>query len=399
MYLTREEERMLSGELGELYSKALRVLVKLGEALGAEKLVKVSWAHVSGISYTTIGDAGLELMEEFSNVRTLTKSTCNPAGIDVDKWMILGVREDYYMKQMRILRSLTKMGVETTLTCTPYLLYTPKTGEHIAWGESSAVLFANSVYSARSNREGGPSSLFSAITGRTPYYGLHIDDNRTPTAKVVVDCRVDDPSDIGVLGYLIGEVLGSGVPLIENLPLVSVDALKLFCAGMGCSSSIGLTLIKGVTPEARRIADVESYDEKIVVTNEDIKEVYERLSDCILDNEEFSIFLGCPHLSMSEAWNLINRALSYKPLHKVYLAVEPETYKSLKERNLVEKLLERNVVLLNGTCLVVSPLKDMNTTSLVTDSAKAAHYIRSLHKIPVTLAKRSDCIKLAFKGG
>ncbi|MEM4235218.1 MAG: aconitase X, partial [Candidatus Methanomethylicaceae archaeon] len=184
MYLSREEERMLSGEEGLAVQKAMQLLTALGEVFGAERMVKIESAQIAGVSYGNIGDAGMEFLEDWADLggKVRVKSTLNPAGMDLDKWKEMGIDDEYYQRQMRILKAFEKMGVEITCTCTPYLVGNrPRSGAHVAWSESSAVVFANSVLGARTNREGGPSALAAAITGRTPCYGLHLEDNRVPT--------------------------------------------------------------------------------------------------------------------------------------------------------------------------------------------------------------------------
>ncbi|MEM4406877.1 MAG: aconitase X catalytic domain-containing protein, partial [Candidatus Methanomethylicaceae archaeon] len=238
MYLSREEERMLSGEEGLAVQKAMQLLTALGEVFGAERMVKIESAQIAGVSYGNIGDAGMEFLEDWADLggKVRVKSTLNPAGMDLNKWQEMGVDYEYYQRQMRILKAFEKMGVEITCTCTPYLVGNrPRSGAHVAWSESSAVVFANSVLGARTNREGGPSALAAAITGRTPCYGLHLEDNRVPTAIVKVEARLESIFDFSLLGYTVGRILGSGIPYFKGVLVRDFDKLKIMSAALAAS--------------------------------------------------------------------------------------------------------------------------------------------------------------------
>lgn len=148
MELTREQERMLAGEHGEAKRRLMRLLVSLGEIYGAGRLVPIASAQVSGVSYKSIGDPGLELLEDLAaqGARVRVPTTLNPAGIDLEAWRELGIPEEFARKQMRIIEAFKQMGAQPTATCVPYLVgHRPRFGEHLAWAESSAVIFANSV--------------------------------------------------------------------------------------------------------------------------------------------------------------------------------------------------------------------------------------------------------------
>jgi predicted aconitase len=183
MQLTLEEQQMLAGEHGRSTQKAMEILTALGTIYAAERMVPVTSVQIAGVSFDNLGEAGLDFLSEMADgggqVRVLT--TLNPAGMDIENWQALGIDPDFARNQERVIDTYARMGVLTTCSCTPYLFGNlPHFGEHIAWAESSAVCYANSVLGARTNREGGPSALAAALTGRTPCYGLHLDENRRP---------------------------------------------------------------------------------------------------------------------------------------------------------------------------------------------------------------------------
>jgi predicted aconitase len=195
MELTLSERQMLNGEFGPATRKAMEILVALGTIYGAEKMIPVSSVQVSGVSYDNLGEAGLEFLSEMAagggKVQVLT--TLNPAGMDIENQSSLGVSAEFARQQERVIEAFGRMGIVTTCTCTPYLTGNlPHFGEHIAWAESSAVCYANSVLGARTNREGGPSALAAALTGKTPAYGLHLAENRVPGLTIRVKAHIAD---------------------------------------------------------------------------------------------------------------------------------------------------------------------------------------------------------------
>jgi hypothetical protein len=191
----------------------MELLVALGDLDNAERLVPISSAQISGASYKTIGDAGLEFLEEFAkDVKTCVRSTLNPIGMDREKWREMGIPERFAAPQERILGAYGRMGIDLTCTCTPYFIGNrPSIGDDISWAESSAVVFANSVLGAHTNKEGGPSALAAAIIGKTPYSGLHLTENRMPKVAVKVEIRPTS-DDFTLLGHAIGKRIGQEIP-------------------------------------------------------------------------------------------------------------------------------------------------------------------------------------------
>src|SRR5271157_3066574 len=254
MFLTKEEEQMLSGERGEGVRKAMEIVVALGKIYDAEKLVEVGSVQVSGVSYKNLGDAGIEFLEDWAakGGRITVKTTLNPAGMDLENWRKLGFKEEFAKKQIKVMDAFRKMGIPSSCSCIPYLIGSvPRFGEHIAWGESSAVAFANSVIGARTNREGGPSALAAAICGRTAAYGFHLDDNRKADFVFDVRCGVKDFSDFGALGNMIGKAVKNKVPLITGVSDSNPDNLKVLGASMAASGAVALFHVGGITPEAK----------------------------------------------------------------------------------------------------------------------------------------------------
>jgi len=190
MYLKPKEERMFSGEYGIAVQKSMEILVALGDIYNAEKLVDITSAQISGVSYKTIGDAGLEFLKDIGKDATvMVQSTLNPAGIDLSR-KDLGFSEEFIERQLEIIEAYRSMNITTTCSCTPYLVgNVPVKGDHVAWSESSAVAYVNSIIGAKSNREGGPGALSAAICGKTPKYGYHLDEERK--ADLIVELEIE----------------------------------------------------------------------------------------------------------------------------------------------------------------------------------------------------------------
>ena len=197
--VNKQEQAMLDGKEGYAVRKSMEILVALGEIFGAKSLIDVGSVQVAGVSYHNLGDAGLEFLNSLAadgKVKVLT--TLNPAGMDLENWQQLGISPEFAEKQNLVIDAFKRMGILISCTCTPYLIGNlPLYGEHIAWSESSAVTFANSVLGARTNREGGPSALAAAFVGKTPCYGLHLDENRVPDIHVQVNAELNQALRLG----------------------------------------------------------------------------------------------------------------------------------------------------------------------------------------------------------
>jgi predicted aconitase len=200
MKLTIEEQHMLYGVHGRATQKAMEILVALGTIYGAERMVPVTSVQIAGVSYDNLGEAGLHWLSEMADGggKTRVLTTLNPAGMDIENWPALGISEDFARQQLRVIDAFARMNVVTTCSCTPYLIgNSPHFGQHIAWSESSAVCYANSIIGARSNREGGPSALAAALTGVTPEYGMHLTENRCPDLTIHVEATLPGNNDFG----------------------------------------------------------------------------------------------------------------------------------------------------------------------------------------------------------
>ncbi len=370
MYLTKEEEVILSGEKGEILARFMKLLVKLGEKFGAEKLIPVSSVQIAGISYKNISDPGLEFLEEIarSDVKTNVISFMNPAGMDLELWKELGISEEFAKKQLRIIDALKKLGVIASATCTPYLAgMLPRFKEHVAWSESSAVIFANSVLGARTNREGAFTALASALIGKTPYYGLHLEENRKANFKIKVDCKLKNEADFSILAYFLCKYFKKGIPFFEGF-IASADELKLLGASLAAYGAFALFHVKDVTPEASL---QNEFDDKLLVTEQDLSKAK---MEVVKEIEPDIIAIGCPHASIREIKKIFSLLENKKMKIPVWVFTSRVTKKLVDEkfRNILEKL---NVKIFCDTCPVVMPLKEIGIKSVATNSGKARFYL------------------------
>ncbi|MDD5960167.1 aconitase X [Methanobrevibacter wolinii] len=385
MFLTPEEEKMSNGEYGETIRKSMDILIALGDIYGAEKFVDISSAQVSGVSYKTIGQAGLEYLEDLAldtKAKASIPSTLNPAGVDLDNWEELGFSEFFANKQNKIVDAYGKLGINTTCTCTPYLIgNVPRFGDHISWSESSAVAYVNSVIGARTNREGGPGALAAAICGKTPLYGFHLDENRKATLKVNVDTELKG-ADFGALGYAIGQIVKDGVPyftLSENQK-ISNDDLKTLGAALASSGAVALYQVEGVTPEYKDVG-VEELKDVVSIDSSDIKETRAKLSTS--DKDADLVCLGCPHASLAEIESLAEIVKGKKIKNELWICTSINIKASADRMGYTKIIENAGGHIVCDTCMVVAPIEDLGYKVIGVNSAKAANYVPSMGGIDV----------------
>lgn len=378
MYLTPEEQAMYDGKEGKALEKSMEILVALGDIYGAEEMVNISSAQISGVSYKTIGDAGLEYLEELASSGVMVKvpSTLNPAGIDLDQWKDLKFPPEFAKKQLKIIDAYQKMGISTTCTCTPYLVGNiPLLGSHIAWSESSAVCYANSVLGARTNREGGPGALAAAICGKTAKYGYHLDENRRANYIFQVETELSG-SDYGALGYLAGNIIGGGVPYFKLKNDPSVNQLKSLGAALASSGAVALFHVENTTPEYKdALKDVDDI-QKISVDKDQIRDTRDKLSTTT--DEPDLICLGCPHASLDEIKSIAETVSGHKLKIPLWVCTSISVKAAADRMGYTRTIEEAGGKIVCDTCMVVAPLENLGFKVVGVDSAKAANYVPSM---------------------
>ncbi len=397
MHLTKQERLMLEGGEGEGVRKAMEILVALGGVYGAGRMVEIKSAQVSGVSYKNLGDAGLEFLEDWAEkgARVRVPAIMNPAGMDIKNWEKIGISKDFAEKQLMVLRAYERMGVKPVCTCTPYLAgNVPCLGDHIAWSESSAVCYANSVLGARTNREGGPSALAAAIAGRTPMYGYHLSENRIAGFLVEVDCELDGISDFGALGYLVGKKIGNAVPFFRGMGKADSDQLKALGASMASSGAVALFHVDGITPEARLHDMLAGDAERIVVSS--LGEAYRELNSKAVEIDLVAI--GCPHASPAEIEKVAGLLGGRKVRSRLWITTSSVVRDRAKRKGLVERIEKSGANVVADTCMVVSPIHDLGVKTMATNAGKAAFYAPSHCGVDVRFGSLEKCIEAAVTG-
>lgn len=389
MYLTKEEEQILNGEAGETLRQAIGILVTLGDIYGAERLIPIKSAQIAGVSYKTIGDAGLEWISDLQG-KVKVPAILNPAGMDLEDWERLRISPDFAEKQKLIVQAYEKLGIRCECTCTPYTLkdFDVGYGDHLAWSESSAVSYANSVLGARTNREGGPSALSAALLGKTANYGFHLDENRVPEISIEVEYPLQG-SDYGALGYVAGKLVGSKVPVFHLRNHPGTDELKAFGAAMAASGAVALYHVEGVTPEIL-MHGFEEPAEKISIERKQLEEVYESRKKACKGPELITI--GCPHCSAAEL-EKVAKLLKGKTVSKEFWIF---TSRELANRypEYVRTIEKSGAKVVCDTCMVVSPATNSYSCVMV-NSGKALAYVPGMCGAEAVYGSMEACVEEA----
>jgi predicted aconitase len=375
MHLTRAEERVLAGEEGGGRQKAMELLVALGDIFGAERLIPVKSAQVSGASFKTIGDAGIRWLEDMSEgTRASVPSMVNPLGLDIRRWRSMGISDEFHDKQARIVAAYRSMGLRPVYSCTPYLAgYRPRRGQHLAWAESSATVFANSYIGARTNREGGPSALASAIIGKSPEYGLHLDENRLP--KVEVNLPSIPEGLVPLAGYLVGKTAGNRIPLISGQALAE-DEHKSFGAAVAATGAVSM-YASDRTAAHRKASGIDRsmIEERVTISSHELRRCAEELSG---GDEWDLVAIGCPHSSTRELAHMAKRLKNRRPRKDcdVWFCTSRMVHSSCPQHVATLRMFGK---VLCDTCMVVAPIEEMYERT-ATNSGKAMVYLPTLGK-------------------
>ena len=390
MELTTDQRDMLDGKHGNAVKKSMAILVALGEIYGAKRLIPVTSVQISGVSYSNLGDAGLEYLSEMArDGKTKVKTTLNPAGMDMENWQALGIDPEFAEKQKLVIDAFERMGVEATCTCTPYFIGNkPEEGDHIAWGESSAVTYANSVLGAKTNKEGSPSTIASSLTGFTAEYGYHLDANRQASFIAEVQAKVDSPMLFGALGNVVGKLAKGRIPLITGIEKASTEDLKALSASIVTYGSAPLFHIENITPNETVIPE-----EKIIVSQQDIDSAIAEMNDT---NDVEFIFIGCPHCSLDELKRISDLLNGKKVNKELWIGVARPIKKQADGLGYSKIIEDSGAKLACDTCHVVAPLKG-RFKSIATNSAKGIFYGRGKNNFQTVFRPLEDCIRLAVE--
>jgi predicted aconitase len=406
--LTSEERAIAAGERGEGAAMAMRIVAETARLMGADRLIAIESAHIDGALYH--GDSGTLFAEKLvaGGAKTSVRATLNVGAIDLTGCSRNRLPPHEHAMATRMMSAYRALGCEATWTCAPYQAgHRPRFGSHVAWGESNAVAFCNSVLGARTNRYGDFLDIACAISGRAPYYGLHKTENRRAT--IVFDVSELDAawlsSDVAwpVLGNLYGRVIGSAIGVISGLTFRPwEDILKGFGATAASAGAVGLFHVAGATPEAPDEAtalDHRPPQERIIVTEAMIRDAQGRLTTAERVDRIDAVAVGSPHLSIEE-FDTLRRLIDGRHLAvPIYACTGRHALRILERDGHRQSLESSGVTIVADTCVVVTPiLPEKSGAILMTNSGKFAHYAPANTGYSVIYGSMADCVESAVTG-
>ena len=399
---------MLNGDHGPAARMAMSIVIRMAEVAGAQELLEITAAHIDSTVY--IGDAGLEFAERLASLgaRVAVPTTLNVSGLDEHHWQEWAVPSDWARQAYRQMVAYQSMGTVPTWTCAPYQTeLRPSFGQQIAWGESNAIVFANSVIGARTERYPDLFDICCAITGRAPAIGLHLAENR---AGQLLFRLVDIPESLQrrddfypVLGNFVGKASLDKIPVIDGITVKpDDDQLKALGAAMASSGGVALFHMVGVTPEAPTLEQAfhgKSLPESLDVTMETLRRSRTELTHTDGDRLHM-VVLGSPHFSLAE-YRQLAPLLQGKRKHPdvKFLVTSSRAMTQLAEQTgSLGPILEFGAQITVDTCILTTPMLPEEIQYLMTNSAKFAYYSPGLLGKKITFGSLADCVQSAISG-
>jgi predicted aconitase len=402
-----EEQAMLAGERGPAMRLAMQVITAMGEVAQAERLIPIKSAHIDSCLYH--GSVGLDFAERLAadGGEVVVPTTLNVSSLDLLHPELVKLSSDERDRARRQMDAYVAMGCQPTWTCAPYQLPDrPALGEHIAWAESNAIVFANSVLGARTGRYGDFMDICAALTGRVPLAGLHLDEERR--ARVVV--RIEDVADeaylvdefYALLGHLVGKAAGSRVAAVVGVPGgVTEDQLKALGAAAASSGAVALVHVVGVTPEAATLAAcADPAAEELTLVPGDFRSAWGELSTADDGADLAAVSLGTPHLSLAEFERLAPMVDAVGRLHvPIYVSTGRGVLAQAEAGGWAEAMRLLGVRFVVDTCTYITPIIEAGVGSVVmTNSAKWAWYAPANLGVRVAFGTMEDCVESAVAG-
>jgi predicted aconitase len=408
LMLTEEERAIAGGRDGDGAAMAMRIVAESARLLGAPRLIPIASAHIDGALYH--GDSGTLFGEKLveGGARVSVRSTLNVGALDLMGCSHVRLPEQARGMARRLMDAYRALGCEASWTCAPYQAgHRPAFGSDVAWGESNAVVFCNSVLGARTNRYGDFLDIACAISARAPDCGLHRAENRL--ARLVVDVSKLSltflSSEIAwpVLGSLYGRMAGDAIGVVTGVQTnPGEDALKAFGAAAASSGAVGLFHIVGVTPEAPDLATAlggRSPEQTIAVTDAMVREAQARLSTAENADRLDAVAIGSPHLSLAEVDSLEALIAGRKLCIPFYACTGRHVVQALDDAGRRKSLEAAGLTIVADTCVVVTPiLKDLESGVLMTNSGKFAQYAPGNTGYAVLYGSLADCVDSAVLG-
>ena len=402
IHLSNSDKKMLAGDNGQAVKIAMEVLCVMAAAQNADKLIDVSRGHIDGCILAH--DANLHFAEKMLDMgaSVIIPTTINAISVDRENWKSQGVAPDLGGKASRLADAYVKMGAYPTFTCAPYLLNSiPVKGEAIGWSESNAVIYANSVIGARTQKHPDYLDLFIAMTGRTPNTGVYLEENRKPVCEIQVTLPLNfDDAIWPMIGWLAGHKSPNGIPVLNGLENISInnDALKALCAAFGTTSAAPMLHIKGHTPESElQSAKDVKYTTIMPI---DLLNLWQNFNTG--NNKIDLVAIGSPHASTSECLKFLEllEENNERVTVPTILTIGRETLSNLDHQGSLNKLSKLGVQVIPDICWcsITEPVFPPEAKSLLTNSGKYAHYGEGLTGRNVRFGSLSDCALAAMTG-
>lgn len=420
MKLTAGEQAMLDGKEGKAKQKAMDLLLRYGEALGAERFVDTNnVCGTVGASTPFLRDYGsrhggldavfsefnLDSAEVVEIPKVSVYSSHLQQGIDPEHAERQGIPVEVVKLHRRGEAYAAGLGINLLNTCAPYTVgNVPTRGEHCAWMESSAVIYINSVLGARTNAEGRESAGCAMLTGKIPYWGYHIEENRLGTHHIEVDIDVESTADWGLLGYYIGEVVQDRVPVLTGITRIpNLPRLKHFGAAASSSGGVEMYHMVGITPEAPTLEAAFGRNKPVMTFKygrAERRQAYERANITAKNPNVDFIMLGCPHYTIEQIWEVC-RLLEGKRLHpntELWIFTPRQT-KHLADQNGYTRIItDAGAHLMSDTCSALGRVIPKGTKVAAADSAKQSHYLPAIMGIECWFGTTEDCVNAAVSG-
>ncbi len=398
MHLESSQEKLLRGKGGEAKQFAMEIVTRVGDAVGADSLVPIKSAHVLA-HYSSLHDAGVTVLERFaaSGGKFAVPTSVDPASIDLQNWRSFGIPEEYALQQFRLCDAYTKLGGMRCWSCVQYQVCNfPKKGETVAWAESSAVVFANSVLGCRSNKITAGMDVACAILGLTPKFGMLDDENRV--ARVAFRAPAGGLSDLDLrsLGFFVGRKSGSRVPALQGLPgSVTSDQVKHLGAAAAAAGPVAMIHLPGITPGTSSVSDATGKErvEEIDVTRSDLEDVASDLNQT--SELPDLVAFGVPHLSVNELGELAKmlEGRKLKAGVKMYAYTSSQAYDMAERTGIAASIEAAGARISASTDAEISPLKQLGFNTVMTNSAKLAEVVSSEGEIRIRYASQKDIIE------
>jgi len=405
--LSAREQAILQGAEGAGAQFALEILIKVAEGFGAKRLIPIGSVHLVLHAYKSAFDAGVEAAEKIADMgaRFSVPTTIDPYGMDAEDWRGAKTPEQYAEMQIRLDKAVSRMGVIPVWTCTPYYGFNlPQFGENLAWSESSAVAFANTVLGARTNRQTAIVDICCGILGLTPEVGLHLPENRR--GQVHIKLNLDRPLntwEYPALGFRLGKLLGNRIGVVEGMQgQPTTENLKGLCAAAAASGSVALLHIVGITPEARTLEEAfggNMPSETVEIDAVTLLEVRDQMNTHKGSNVDI-VALGCPHYTINEIVN-VHKMLAGRKIADgmaLWIYANSAALAMAEKMGIRQELESLGVTIRAETCMIISPIQEWGFKVMMTDSGKCVHYGPMECGTAMVFGSTAECIETAVRG-